>query len=81
MEDISVGDLVVLSPSESIVRRSLELIGYRWDNEMDPMLGKSYSVFEVLDNDVIAIESPDGSQDGKWYFHRSAFINFVIPGK
>ena len=35
------------------------------------MLGKKFKVLEVLDNDIIAIPSPDGSQDGKYYFPKS----------
>ena len=35
------------------------------------MLGKKFKVLEVLENDIIALPSPDGSQDGKYYFPKS----------
>ena len=38
---------------------------------MKSMLGKIFPILEILDNgDIIALPSPDGSQDGKWYFLR-----------
>ena len=81
MEDVAIGDVLILSSSESIVRKSFDRIGNKWNDEMITMLGKSYSVLEVLKNGVVSIESPDGSQDGKWYFSGSAFINVVLAGK
>ena len=35
------------------------------------MLGKKFKVLEILEDDIIAIPSPDGSQDGKYYFPKS----------
>ena len=69
-----VGDVVLLSPSEDIVRDSFDEIDYIWDDLMIDMLGNPYFVLEVLEGgDIIAIESPDGSQDGKWYFSSTVF--------
>ena len=67
-----MGDVVLLSPFEDIVRDSFDEIDYIWDDLMIDMLGNQYFVLEVLDRgNIIAIESPDGSQDGKWYFPRT----------
>ena len=44
-----------------------------WDDQMQDMLGKTFAVLEVVDSDIIAIHSPDRSQNGKWYFHTSVF--------
>ena len=64
-----MGDLVVLSSSESAVRNSFDSINYDWVDEMIPMLGKAYFVQEVLEKGaVIAISSTDGSVDRNWHF-------------
>lgn len=76
-----MGDVVLLSPFEDIVRDSFDEIDWHdrlgmivWDDLMIQMLGNPYFVLEVLDRgDIIAIESPDGSQDGKWYFSSTVF--------
>ena len=38
---------------------------------MRSMLGKKLKVVAVLENGVIALPSPDGSQNGRWYFMKS----------
>ena len=38
---------------------------------MRSMLGKKLKVLAVLENGIIALPSPDGSQNGKWYFLKS----------
>ena len=43
---------------------------------MRGMLGKEHRLLAVFDDGIIALPSPDGSQDGKWswkkgYFHKS----------
>ena len=73
VNDINVGDVVVLSSSELIVRRGFDGTGYRWDEEMIPMLGNSYAVLEILRDDAIAVKSPYGSQQDKFYFPKSVF--------
>ena len=35
---------------------------------MQSMLGKKWDVLEVFNNGIIGLPSPDGSQEGKWYF-------------
>ena len=69
-----VGDLVVLSSSESAVRNSFDSVDYDWVDEMIPMLGNAHFVQEVLEEgDVIAIPSPGGSVEGKWHFSSNVF--------
>ena len=68
---LKIGDLVILSESESKVKESFGRIKYVWVDKMKNMLGKEWRVLEILQGDIIALPSPDGSQDGKWYFHRS----------
>ena len=65
------GDKVILSSSESKVKEAFEKINFRWNDKMRNMLGKKFKVLEVLENDIIALPSPDGSQDGKYYFPES----------
>ena len=35
---------------------------------MKGMLGKQFPVLAIVNDNIIALPSPDGSQDGKWYF-------------
>ena len=69
-EALKIGDLVILSGSESKVKESFDRTQYVWDDKMKHMLGKEFRVL-LFDGDIIALPSPDGSQGGKWYFHRS----------
>ena len=77
---LNVGDIVTLSTSASDVRNSFNNLwtilssrrtGLGWNNLMYNMLGKKYSVLGIYANNVIALPSPDGSQNGKWYFSKS----------
>ena len=68
---LKIGDLVILSESESTVKESFDRTNYAWNDKMKNMLGKEWRVLAVLQGGMIALPSPDGSQDGKWYFHRS----------
>ena len=65
------GDRVILSSSETKVKEGFEKTNFVWNDKMRNMLGKKFRVLEVLENDIIAIPSPDGSQDGKYYFPKS----------
>lgn len=67
----NVGDVVVLSDSESEVKKSFNAINYDWSDRMRSMLGKKHTVVAASNNGIIALRSPDGSQDGKWYFLES----------
>ena len=74
LEVFKVGDLVVLSSSESAVRNSFDSIDYDWVDEMIHMLGNAYFVQEVLEKGaVIAISSTDGSVDRNWHFSSNVF--------
>ena len=73
---MNVGDIVTLFNSEYEVKQSFNDVKYIpgtsfylvWNDDMRSMLGKKWKVLEVFDNGIIALPSPDGSQDGKWYF-------------
>ena len=69
--DMIRGDKVILSSSETKVKEGFEKTNFVWNDKMRNMLGKKFKVLEVLENDIIAIPSPDGSQDGKYYFPMS----------
>ena len=82
-EALKIGDLVILSGSESKVKESFDRTQYVWDDKMKHMLGKEFRVL-LFDGDIIALPSPDGSQGGKWYFHRSVVHklgNQIMLGK
>ena len=65
------GDRVILSSSETKVKEGFEKTNFVWNDKMRNMLGKKFKVLKVLDNDIIALPSPDGSQNGKYYFPKS----------
>ena len=47
---------------------------YIWSDRMIDMLGKQYPVLEVVSGNglhMIGLPSPDGPQNGKWYFPES----------
>ena len=44
---------------------------------MRSMLGNEWKVLNVLD-DIVVLTSPDGSENEKWYFHKS--VLFHKPG-
>ena len=60
----------------SEVKQKLRQSGYRWDDQMIGMLGKEFKILAVghlSNSNIIALPSPDGSQDGKWYFPYTVF--------
>ena len=78
------GDIVILSSSEHSVKQSFENLSYGgtrlvWDDKMVEMLGKRFRVLDILGRNIIALPSPDGSQDGKWYFN--ARVVAKVTGK
>ena len=71
---MKIGDKVVLLNSESEVKKKLSESGYRWSDQMLGKLGKEFTilgVWQYSNYDIIAIPSPDGSQNGMWYFPKS----------
>ena len=78
---IEEGDLVTLNNiDEDFVKAELKKI-YKisWDKPtpISPMLGKTYSVkskFRFLNDDnIVALQSLDGSDNGRWYFPQSVW--------
>ena len=66
------GDMVILSDDELFVKSEFYLLENDiWVDRMWSMLGKKFPILEVWDSKTIALPSPDGSQDGKWYFPKS----------
>ena len=69
---LKVGDNVKLTDSESVLKSELSKVGYGWEEEMKDMLGKVYEVLSGTNDIVVALNSPNGEQNGKWYFPKSA---------
>lgn len=67
-EELARGDIVRMLTSESAVRLSFRTVGYVWHDLMRGMLGREFPILEMTSRGIIALPSPDGSQDGKWYF-------------
>ena len=61
--------------------RYKNLIG--WDDRIKGMLGKIFTILETHNFGenfyIIALPSPDGSQNGKWYFPSSVLK--IVTGK
>ena len=72
-----MGDIVIVCNSETTVRKSVNDSGYIWNDQMIGMLGEEFPILDILDNDIVTLPSLDGSQDGKWYFHRSVLRKAV----
>jgi len=65
---LAVGDLVKVSSDAETVRSSIESTGYKWDDQISGMLGKTFPVLAVEDGSkgqTVALPSPDG---GKIFF-------------
>ena len=65
--------MAILSDDEHRVKSEFGLSNFRWDYQMRLMLGKKFPIVAIFDWDpkIVALPSPDGSQDGKWYFPKS----------
>ena len=55
----------------------MALYGHTWNDQMLKMLGKAFTVLDVTQTNsdmvAIAVSSPDGSNNGKWYFPSIVF--------
>ena len=67
-----VGDRVRLTESETVLKSELSKVGYGWEDEMKFMLGKVYEVLLGTNDIVVALNSPNGEQNGKWFFPKTA---------
>ena len=61
---LKVGDNVKLTDSESVLKSELSKVGYVWEEEMKDMLGKVYEVLSGTNDIVVALNSPNGEQNG-----------------
>ena len=72
---LNIGDEVFLSSSESEVKESMNTVNRKWDDKMRSMLGKEWNVHSIVDENVIAVKSPDKTQEifhfNKSVLHRS----------
>ena len=71
---IERGDLVILNDNEAFVKSEFSKSFFVWDDKMKFMLGKSYNVLEIFDSKTVALPSPDGSQNGLWYFPKTVVM-------
>ena len=44
------------------------------------MLGEKFPIVAIFDPKTVALPSPDGSHDGKWYFPKSLVTKIKVPG-
>ena len=72
------GDVVLLHSSEAFVKSEftqINFVNFNFINQMRSMLGNYYKVLPKFiaknDPEVVALPSPDGSQNGQWYFPTS----------
>ena len=68
-------DVVFLHEDEAFVKSEFAKINFVWDDQMTSMLGNTYKVLPKFiargNTEIIALPSPDGSQNGQWYFPKS----------
>ena len=76
---LHVGDVVRMSNFKSVVEKSFEGTPYAWSDQMRSMLGKDFKVLEIREDGIIGLPSPNGQQNGKWFFHQRALRK--IEGK
>ena len=62
-----------LTDNLTFIQSEFSTVGYTWINEMNDMLGKVYEVLSGTNDIVVALNSPNGEQNGKCYFPKSAF--------
>ena len=63
--------MVILSDDEHLVKSEYGLLNFRWDDRIRLMLGEKFPIVAIFDRKTVALPSPDGSQDSKWYFPKS----------
>ena len=68
------GDLVILNDNEAFIKSEFSKSFFAWDDKMKFMLGKSYTILEIFDSKTVALPSPDGSQNGLWYFPKTVVM-------
>ena len=61
-----------MSNFKSVVEKSFEGTPYAWSDQMRSMLGKDFTVLEIREDGIIGLPSPNGQQNGKWFFHQEA---------
>ena len=72
--------MAILSDDEHRVKSEFGLSNFRWDYQMRLMLGKKFPIVAIFDHKTVALPSPDGRQDGNWYFPKSLVTKVKAPG-
>lgn len=67
-EVLAEGDIVRMHHKEEVVKVSFQTSFYVWHNLMRGMLGREFRVLQLTEPGIVALPSPDGSQNGMWYF-------------
>jgi hypothetical protein len=65
---IRPGIVVRLTDSLEQLRYDLNFVRLAYRPLMEDMLGKDYVVVQVWSGDIVGLHSPDGTQNGVWYF-------------
>ena len=81
--EVTMGSNVRLTDDESFLYSELSKNGYGWDLYMREMYGKCFEVITSTgpngDQRVVGLPSPDGSQNGVWYFPPSVLSKCETP--
>merc|ERR1719511_369146 len=62
-----VGAKAGLLEDEAQIKAEFNKVWYVWDDRMRGMMGKCYTV-NYANGNILGLPSPDGSQNGIWYF-------------
>ena len=67
--------MVIFDKDENFVKSEFDIIKFLyhvdWNDLMKSMLGNTYIVLSTYGSEMIVLPSPDGSQNGRWYFPRT----------
>ena len=63
--------MVILSDDEDFVKSEFGLSNFIWSDDMKLILGEKFPIVAIRDHKTVVLPSPDGRQDGTWYFPKS----------
>mmetsp|Transcript_76926 Transcript_76926/g.135547 ORF Transcript_76926/g.135547 Transcript_76926/m.135547 type:complete len:506 (-) Transcript_76926:144-1661(-) len=78
--DFRIGTLAKVTAVKQRLLDSFSRVSskYPYKSGMDQMLGKEYRVVKIADDGMVGLPSPDGSDDGVWWFPPYAYAIRVV---
>lgn len=74
------GDVVTIARDEAQVQKAfVDADGYHWRPGMAAMLGQPHKVLIMREPHIVGVPSPDGSQNGVWFFPMEVVKKVWLP--